>query len=145
MDVRLPALGENIESGDVLRVLVSPGDTVRKDQPVLELETDKATVEVPASVEGVVEDVKVKAGDTVAPGQVIFTIGEGVPAAPKAPEPAQSAGPAAAPAKAAAAEASLPAPGRAEEAPPERTAMLRRLRAEVVKAPPPESAAAAAP
>ncbi len=142
MDVRLPALGENVESGDVLRVLVSPGDTVRKDQPVIELETDKATIEVPASVEGVVEEVKVKAGDTVAPGQVIFTIGEGVPAAP---ELAQAAGPAAAPPKAAAAEASPPASGRAEDAPLERAARLRRLPADVVRAPLPESAAAAAP
>ncbi len=142
MDVRLPALGETVESGDVLRVLISPGETVRKDQPVLELETDKATIEVPASVEGVVEEVKVKAGDTVAPGQVIFTIGEGVPAAPKAPEPAQAAGSAGAPAKAAAADVSPPGTGRAEEAPPESTA---EPRAKGVKAPSPESAAAAAP
>ena len=51
-DFTLPELGENITAGDVLRVLVKPGDTLAKDQPVLELETDKATIEVPSSVAG---------------------------------------------------------------------------------------------
>jgi pyruvate dehydrogenase E2 component (dihydrolipoamide acetyltransferase) len=77
-ELKLPELGENVTSADVLRVLVSAGDTVTKDQPVLELETDKATVEVPSSVAGVVQEVKVKAGDKVTTGQVILTIGEGV-------------------------------------------------------------------
>jgi len=44
----LPELGENVPGGDVLRVLVQPGDVVARDQPVVELETDKATIEVPA-------------------------------------------------------------------------------------------------
>ena len=52
-DFNLPSLGENIADGDVLRVLVKPGDTLDKDQPVLELETDKATIEVPSSVSGI--------------------------------------------------------------------------------------------
>jgi pyruvate dehydrogenase E2 component (dihydrolipoamide acetyltransferase) len=52
IDFTLPELGENVASGDVLRVLVKVGDTVAKDQPVLELETDKATIEVPSSVAG---------------------------------------------------------------------------------------------
>ncbi len=51
-DFTLPELGENIAGGDVVRVLVAPGDSVKKDQPVLELETDKATIEVPSSVVG---------------------------------------------------------------------------------------------
>ena len=51
-DFTLPELGENIAAGDVLRILVQPGDTLAKDQPVLELETDKATIEVPSSVAG---------------------------------------------------------------------------------------------
>src|SRR5687768_14215620 len=72
-DFKLPELGENITAGDVVRVLVKPGDTVAKDQPVIELETDKATIEVPSSVAGVVKDVKVKAGEKVKVGQVIFT------------------------------------------------------------------------
>ena len=49
----LPELGENIESGDIVRVLVHAGDTLQRDQAVLELETDKATIEVPSSVSGV--------------------------------------------------------------------------------------------
>ena len=65
IDFTLPELGENITAGEVLRVLVKPGDTLAKDQPVLELETDKATIEVPSSVAGQIKDVKVKAGDTV--------------------------------------------------------------------------------
>ena len=57
-DFTLPELGENVTAGDVLRVLVKPGDTVAKDQTVLELETDKATIEVPSSVAGRVTDVR---------------------------------------------------------------------------------------
>ena len=68
----LPELGENITAGDVLRVLVKPGDSITKDQPVLELETDKATIEVPSSVTGMVKDVKVKQGDKVKVGQAIL-------------------------------------------------------------------------
>jgi pyruvate dehydrogenase E2 component (dihydrolipoamide acetyltransferase) len=70
----LPELGENISAGDVLRVLVKPGDVLAKDQPVLELETDKATIEVPSSIEGQVKDIKVKAGDKVKVGQTILTV-----------------------------------------------------------------------
>jgi pyruvate dehydrogenase E2 component (dihydrolipoamide acetyltransferase) len=74
----LPELGENVAGGDVLRVLVSAGDTVQPEQPVLELETDKATVEVPSSVTGKVSEVKVKAGDKIKVGQVVFLVeGEG--------------------------------------------------------------------
>ena len=84
-DFTLPELGENITSGDVLRILVKPGDRLVKDQPVLELETDKATIEVPSSVAGEVEAVKVKAGDTVKVGQAILSIVEtGSAKAPKA-------------------------------------------------------------
>jgi pyruvate dehydrogenase E2 component (dihydrolipoamide acetyltransferase) len=85
----LPSLGEGVKAGDVLTVLVKAGDTVAKDQAVLELETDKATVEVPSSVDGTIEEMKVAEGDTVAVGQVIFTFaagsGDGAAAAPAAP------------------------------------------------------------
>ncbi len=73
-DFILPNLGENVPQGDVLQVLVKPGDRLAKDQPVLELETDKATLEVPSNVEGVVKDVRVKVGDKVKTGQVILTV-----------------------------------------------------------------------
>jgi pyruvate dehydrogenase E2 component (dihydrolipoamide acetyltransferase) len=73
-DFKLPELGENVHGGDVLRVLVKAGDTVTADQPILELETDKATIEVPSSVSGTVGEIKVKAGEKVKVGQVILTL-----------------------------------------------------------------------
>ena len=75
-DFTLPELGENIAAGDVVRVLVNPGDTVKKDQPVLELETDKATIEVPSSISGTVKAVKVKPGEKIKVGQVVLTLDE---------------------------------------------------------------------
>jgi pyruvate dehydrogenase E2 component (dihydrolipoamide acetyltransferase) len=74
--LKLPELGENIEGGDVLRVLVAVGDRVKADQPVFELETDKATIEVPASIQGIVREVTIKAGDKVKVGQVILVVDE---------------------------------------------------------------------
>ena len=92
IDFTLPELGENIASGDVLRVLVKAGDTIAKDQAVLELETDKATIEVPSSVAGVVKEIKVKAGDKVTTGQAILSVDEGgaqaAPAQAKSPQKA---------------------------------------------------------
>ena len=121
-EMKLPELGENIEGGDVLRVMVKAGDTVKKDQPVLELETDKATIEVPSSVDGVVQEIKVKAGDKVKVGQLIFVAGDGAGAAPKetpkeAPKPAAESKPAAAPQAAPAAPKAAPAPAPAQAAP----------------------------
>ena len=87
-DFTLPELGENITGGDVVRVLVSAGDSVKKDQPVLELETDKATIEVPSSVSGTVKEVRIKQGERVKVGQVVLTLDNG--AAP-AKEGAKSA------------------------------------------------------
>ena len=62
-DFVIPELGENITGGDVVRILVKPGDTLKNDQPVLELETDKATIEVPSTVAGVVKELKIKSGE----------------------------------------------------------------------------------
>jgi pyruvate dehydrogenase E2 component (dihydrolipoamide acetyltransferase) len=76
VEFALPELGENVEKGDVVRVLVKPGDVVKKDQPVLELETDKATIEVPSNVAGKVTDIRVKAGDRVKVGQVVLVLDE---------------------------------------------------------------------
>lgn len=73
-EFRLPELGENIESGDLIKVLVSTGDTVAQDQPVIELETDKATIEVPSPVSGKVKEIFVKNGDKLKVGQLIFTV-----------------------------------------------------------------------
>ena len=115
-DVKLPELGENISAGDVLRVLVNPGDTVAKDQPVLELETDKATIEVPSSAAGQVAEVMVKAGDKVSVGQTILRLGDGTGAAAAAPAPA--AAPARAPEPPQQPKAAAPAPAPAAPATP---------------------------
>ena len=79
MDFTIPNLGENIEKADVARVMVHVGEMVAIDQSVLELETDKATVEVPSTVAGKILTVNVKAGDKVKSGQVVFTL-EAAPA-----------------------------------------------------------------
>ena len=86
-DFTLPELGENITAGDVLNVLVKVGDTLAKDQPVLELETDKATIEVPSSIAGTVTAIKVKAGDKVKVGQAILSLADNgaAPVPPAAP------------------------------------------------------------
>jgi pyruvate dehydrogenase E2 component (dihydrolipoamide acetyltransferase) len=81
-EFRLPELGENIEQGDLVRLMISPGAKVSEGQPIMELETDKAVVEVPSSVSGVVKDVRVKEGDKLKVGQVIFTLEGAAPAAP---------------------------------------------------------------
>ena len=113
----LPELGENIAAGDVLRVLVNPGDILAKDQPVLELETDKATIEVPSSVAGKITDVKVKAGDKVKVGQAILSVEEGGAAAsPQAAASAAQAPPAPPKAEPAKADAPKPEPAKAEPA-----------------------------
>ncbi|MGH9143055.1 MAG: biotin/lipoyl-containing protein, partial [Vicinamibacterales bacterium] len=123
-DFTLPELGEQIESGDVLRVLVKVGDTITKEQPVLELETDKATIEVPSSVAGTVKEIKVKAGDKVKVGQAILSVDDNSAAAPKAAakaggesKPAEAKGqPAKTSARAEPAKGSAPAPN-AEDIP----------------------------
>ncbi|MDQ3488273.1 MAG: 2-oxo acid dehydrogenase subunit E2 [Acidobacteriota bacterium] len=76
-EFKIPELGENVTAGDVVRILVKAGDTLAKDQAVLELETDKATIEVPSDVAGTVREIKVKQGDKVKVGQVVLTVDEG--------------------------------------------------------------------
>jgi pyruvate dehydrogenase E2 component (dihydrolipoamide acetyltransferase) len=111
-EFKIPELGENITSGDVVRVLVKPGDTIAKDQPILELETDKATIEVPSTVAGTVKDVKVKQGQKVNVGQVVLTVdGGGAAESPnRAEAPAKPAE-----AKAEAADKPKPQPAGAPE------------------------------
>jgi pyruvate dehydrogenase E2 component (dihydrolipoyllysine-residue acetyltransferase) len=81
-DFRLPELGENIDQGDLVRLMISPGSKVSEGQPVMELETDKAVVEVPSSVTGTVKKIQVKEGQKVKVGQVIFTLESGASAQP---------------------------------------------------------------
>jgi pyruvate dehydrogenase E2 component (dihydrolipoamide acetyltransferase) len=84
-EFKLPELGENIDQGDLVRLMITPGARVSEGQPVMELETDKAVVEVPSSVSGVVKEIKVKEGDKVKVGQVIFTLEGGAQAQPTKP------------------------------------------------------------
>jgi pyruvate dehydrogenase E2 component (dihydrolipoamide acetyltransferase) len=116
-DFILPNLGDGVAQGDVLKVLVKVGDTLKVDQPVLELETDKATIEVPSNIAGVVKDIRTKTGDKVKPGQVVLVVDQGVAGAPPqvdppaaAPAPAPAVVPDPPPAPAVAAPAPAPAP-----------------------------------
>lgn len=93
-EFKLPELGENVHQGDLVRLMIAPGTTVSEGQPVMELETDKAVVEVPSSVSGTVKDVLVKQGEKIKVGQVIFTVENGSRASvARAPSPAKTASP----------------------------------------------------
>ena len=90
-EFKLPDLGENIASGDVVTVFVSAGDVLRPGQAVLEVETDKAVIEVPCPAGGQVASVLVKKGDTVKVGQTLITLGAAGSTAPAAAAPAAAA------------------------------------------------------
>jgi len=94
-EFRLPELGENVVSGQVVKVLVSPGETMQPGQSLLELETDKAVIEVPASDGGLVKEILVEEGQEVKVGQAILTFEAATGATAKAepelaPEEAQT-------------------------------------------------------
>ena len=74
VEIKLPELGENIDSGSVAAVLVQEGDSIEKEQPLIELETEKAVVEVPSEAAGIVQQVLVKEGDEVKTGQIIIKL-----------------------------------------------------------------------
>ncbi|NUM62845.1 MAG: biotin/lipoyl-binding protein, partial [Ignavibacteriaceae bacterium] len=76
-EFKLPELGENIESADIVNVLVKVGDSIEKEQSIIEIETDKATIEVPSNVSGKITEVLVKQGDSVKVGQTIIKVDEG--------------------------------------------------------------------
>ena len=101
IEFKLPDIGEGIAEGEIVQWLVAEGATVEEHQPVVEVMTDKATVEVPAPAAGTVSKLLVGEGDTVPVGDVIFHLDEGG-AGGAAPAPAAEAAPAAAPAAAAA-------------------------------------------
>ena len=102
-DVKLPELGEGVTEGELVKWLVKPGDTVKPDQPIAEVMTDKATVEVPTPVGGVVKDLKFKVGEVIAVEKVLLTL-DGAGASTAAPAAhAPKAAPAAAQPPAAAA------------------------------------------
>ncbi len=109
-EFKLPSLGENVDTGDVVRVLVKVGDTVKPDQAVLEMETGKATVEIPTPVGGVIKTVHVKEGSKAKVGQVILTLEGGAAAPAAAPVPKAAAAPSPVPAMPAPPAAPAPAP-----------------------------------
>ncbi len=116
-EFKVPELGENVSQGRRGQVLVKVGDTIAREQPVMELETDKATIEVPSSVAGVVKEIKVKQGDKVTVGAVILTVDENGLGAPKPPAEAAAGGGKAAEQTAKPADAApSPAPKPAEQA-----------------------------
>jgi 2-oxoglutarate dehydrogenase E2 component (dihydrolipoamide succinyltransferase) len=102
-EIRVPTLGESVTEATIGKWFKKPGDAVAVDEPLVELETDKVTIEVPAPAAGVLSDIAAKDGETVAVGAVLGQIKEGAAgaaAAKPAPKPAEAA-PKAAPASAA--------------------------------------------
>ena len=73
-EVRLPELGENVTQGDLVRILVHVGDTIEKDQPIVELETEKAAVEVPAPLGGKVTEIRAREGQKLKVGETILVL-----------------------------------------------------------------------
>ncbi|ATH15684.1 dihydrolipoyl dehydrogenase [Delftia acidovorans] len=115
IDIKVPDIGDFAEVG-VIELLVQPGDIVAKDQSLITVESDKASMEIPSSHAGVVKELKVKIGDKIAEGGLILTL-EAAGEAAAAPQAAAPAPAAAAPAPAAAAPAaSAPAPTAASYA-----------------------------
>ncbi len=120
MELKLPEIGENITQGTVTKVLVKVGDSLKKGQNILELETDKAVVEIPSNQEGTVSEILVKAGDVIKIGQPVFNLsaeggsasgggGAAAPAAAQTKTEAPKAAPAAPQQEAPASEAKAPA------------------------------------
>jgi 2-oxoglutarate dehydrogenase E2 component (dihydrolipoamide succinyltransferase) len=109
-EIRVPTLGESVTEATIGKWFKKPGDAVAVDEPLVELETDKVTIEVPAPAAGVLSDVAVKDGDTVAVGALLGEIKEGASAA----KTASGAQPAA---KLATPSAAPPAPAAAKPAP----------------------------
>src|SRR6266404_8540461 len=81
-DIRVPALGESVTEATIGKWFKKPGDAVVVDEPLVELETDKVTIEVPAPAAGVLSDIAAKDGETVAVGALLGQIKEGAGAPP---------------------------------------------------------------
>jgi len=90
-DIRVPALGESVTEATIGKWFKQPGDAVAVDEPLVELETDKVTIEVPAPAAGVLGEISAKDGDTVAVGALLGEIKEGAAAAAAKAAPAPSA------------------------------------------------------
>ncbi|MEW5963408.1 MAG: 2-oxoglutarate dehydrogenase complex dihydrolipoyllysine-residue succinyltransferase [Pseudomonadota bacterium] len=121
IEIRVPTLGESVTEATVGQWFKKPGDAVNADEPLVELETDKVTVEVPAPASGVLAEVKVAQGETVAVGAILGAVREGAGKAAAAPAAAKTEAkvekPAAAPAAKAPASAPAPVPAKGDTAP----------------------------
>ncbi|HEX8808345.1 MAG TPA: 2-oxoglutarate dehydrogenase complex dihydrolipoyllysine-residue succinyltransferase [Xanthobacteraceae bacterium] len=134
-EIRVPALGESVTEATIGKWFKKPGEAVAVDEPLVELETDKVTIEVPAPAAGVLADIAAKDGDTVAVGAVLGQIKEGAAGATKSstvaapsappPSPSQSAPPAAPPTA-----APKPAPPTAKPSDAPLAPSVRRLATE---------------
>ncbi|MDQ0474666.1 2-oxoglutarate dehydrogenase complex dihydrolipoyllysine-residue succinyltransferase [Labrys wisconsinensis] len=113
-EIKVPTLGESVTEATVGKWFKKPGDAVRADEPLLELETDKVTLEVNAPAAGVLGELIAKAGETVTPGAVLGTIAAGTGAAAEAPKPAAAPAAKPEPAPAAPATPMPPSPAAAK-------------------------------
>ena len=126
-EVRVPEIGENVHSGEVVKVMVSVGDTLNVDQPIAELETDKAVLEFPSPVAGRISKIMMKAGDTVAIGQVVMHVeGSAATAATQARKGTSSRSAEKVPAEPAVSERRQAVPERRQAAPERAVAPERR-------------------
>jgi 2-oxoglutarate dehydrogenase E2 component (dihydrolipoamide succinyltransferase) len=122
IEIKVPAMGESVTEATISKWFKKEGDTVKRDEPLLELETDKVTVEVPSPADGAIESINVQAGATVQVGALLGAIAEGKagaapakPAAPKAEAPKPAAAPAPAPAAPKADAPAMPSAKRISE------------------------------
>ena len=127
-EIRVPTLGESVTEATIGKWFKKPGDPVAVDEPLVELETDKVTIEVPAPAAGVLGEIAAKDGDTVAVGALLGQISDGAGAVAAAPKPAAAAPPTAKPAQPAAAAAPAAAKPTQPDAP--LAPSVRRLSAE---------------
>ena len=74
IEIKIPDIAENVDSGIVASILVSEGDSVSEDQPLIEVETDKAATDIPSTHDGTVEEIRVEEGDEVKVSQVIMIL-----------------------------------------------------------------------
>src|SRR5882672_1499022 len=107
-EIRVPTLGESVTEATIGRWFKKAGDAVAVDEPLVELETDKVTIEVPAPSAGVLGEIAAKDGETVAVGALLGQINDGAAGAKPVAAPAKAAAPAAPPPAAAAAPAAAP-------------------------------------
>src|SRR5437588_10766987 len=91
MDLKLPPLGEGADSGTVVNLFVKEGDQITKDQPILELENEKAVATIPSTTAGTVSKIFVKSGDKISVGQRLLSLNES--AAGKAPKGQKASAP----------------------------------------------------